>query len=180
MKTVKQSLLLAAIAVTFLFTSCSKDDSTSTTTTPTPSTPTYYLNCKIDGVLTEFAKVQVGRATVNNEETFLIKANKTNTGADTATQFIMTLQSPNIGWSEGLNLYIDKTEYVGSVNYITTAGMVYNTINLTGSQKVSVFLSKVSYKKDGIIKGSFSGTLNNSAKTSVIITEGTFNCLVQN
>lgn len=179
MKTVKQNLLLAAFAVTFLFTSCSKDDSTSTTT-PTPSTPTYYLNCKIDGVLTEFAKVQVGRATVNSEETFLIKANKTTTGADTATQFIMTLQSPNIGWSEGLNLYIDKTEYVGSVNYITTAGMVYNTINLTGSQKVSVFLSKVSYKKDGIIKGSFSGTLNNSAKTSVIITEGTFNCLVQN
>lgn len=178
MKNLKQHVLLAAFAVSFLFTSCSKDEAT--TTNPTPSTPTYYLNCKIDGVLTEFAKVQVGRATVNSEETFLIKANKTTTGADTATQFIMTLQSPFIGWADGLNLAIDKSEFVGSVNYLTKAGMVYNTQNLTGSQKVNVFLSKVSYKKDGIIKGTFSGTLNNSAKTSVIITEGTFNCLVEN
>lgn len=175
MKTVKQNLLLALFAVTLLFVSCSKDESSTATILPS-----YFLKCKIDGVLTEFAKVQVSRATINNVETIIIKGNKTTTGADTATQLIITLKKQVAGWTEGLNYWIDGIEEFGTINYLPASGLVFNTKNLTGTKKVTVLLAKVSYKKDGVITGTFYGSIINSAKTSVEITEGSFNCLILN
>jgi hypothetical protein len=176
MKKVKMNLLLAAFAVTLLFVSCSKEESSTNTTT----IPSYFLSCKISGVSTQFAKVQVSRATINNAETFTIKANKTTSGADTATVVIITLKKQVAGWTEGMNYWIDGVEEFGSFNYITTAGMVYNTKNLSGAKKMSVTLSKVSYKKDGVITGTFAGSTINANKQFIEISEGSFNCLVQN
>jgi hypothetical protein len=179
MKTIKLTIIIASLLVVSILSSCSKDDSSSGTPNINNNSG-YYFKCKINGTQIDFAKTQVGRATVNGVETLLIKATQASSGPDTSTKMVVTVKKTMLGWQGGISLGIDNGLDNGSFDYMMYDGKVYNTAKLTGSKKMTIGFTTLEYKATGKIEGIFSGTLQNSNGDTLAITEGKFYNLVEN
>ena len=181
MKTTKIKLLSLVLLSATFFAACSKEEATTTTTPPTTTTTdtTNSFSVKIDGTLSDFKKVQVGRSTFGGEELILIKANKAATGADTAKVFNIVIAKPSFGWEDETDFDIDNNEIFASINY-TDGVKFYGTANQPKGAISKLYITKVEYKVGGKLTGTFSGKLYTTDSSTVNLTEGKFDLKAAN
>jgi hypothetical protein len=148
MKSIKKIMLLVAVVVTSsLFVNCSGDSSS--------SSGSFYLKCKVDGVLLECTNPDV----INT-----LAKSISGTNATTGKSIFLTLP---LGVTTGTHTVTDEPSNVNSygANYADFSGD-----NLTNNETGFITITSVSAD---VIKGTFAFTGNNSG-TDIVVTEGEF------
>jgi hypothetical protein len=165
----KICLCLALVSLTF--SACSKKNSAG----KAPQTSgEYYFSAKLNGTSKDFHTVKFqGGGNDNRWEHVVVGGNEAPLSSSTALSPALDFEIWRMGGNIGTGTYVTTTEPEMISRYAvqTSNGTVlYNNINAR-----DVFTVKIdAISKDGI-KGTFSGTLTNSAGVSIIITDGSFN-----
>jgi hypothetical protein len=149
MKTIKKIMLLVAVVVTSsLFVNCSSDSSSS-------DNNTFYLRCKVDGVLIEFTDPMV----INS-----LAKSISGTNATTGKSIFLTLPL-NVG--TGTHTITDEPSNVDSYNGSYSD---FNGDNYTDNETGTITITSVNAD---VIQGTFAFTGDNSG-TNIVVTEGKF------
>ncbi len=165
---------LAILAIS----SCSKTESPTTgggnNNGGGTTTPTYYITCKVNGVLTDFKSMNLVKDDPNNaQEIFLIGA-KGEKEFPTIT-FALKYKAP--GWVDGLTYQLDENDFVNTCEYKNQGLFIFKSTATpaSASSGLNIKFDKFSLAKDQFVSGTFSGTLQLEENvTSVLITEGKF------
>jgi hypothetical protein len=176
----KNRLLFSfCIIILFAISACSKksDDTTPTPPAPTNTTPTYFLKYKFNGTQISADSLSVFRDTTSNPRLMII------TGTVKTSPYLpkiqIVLEETIIGWVNGLNVHCYSASTQSYVQARDLSNAVYNTLSATNG--INLFFSHLSYVKNNVITGTFSGELQAVTTSSIVpITEGSFNMVIAN
>jgi hypothetical protein len=168
----KIALVAFATLIGLFVTSCKKSSSTDN---PNPgnnsNNPTYYVNFKVNGVAVSETEVTGTRGTTTDPRTLTISG----TGTSAANpKFKFYSEESFIGFVQGLTVGNKTNTYPSDyIEYTDAAGVLYSTQN--NSDGVTLSFSDISYAKDGVATGTFSGSITTAGGVTAQITDGTFN-----
>jgi hypothetical protein len=132
--------------------------------------PEYYINYKISGTAITQTEVSGVRGTSDTPRILTVLGSSKN---ETNPKFKFSTTESFIGFVAGLNVGCNAVSgAAGYIEYINEAGKIYTT--LSDTQGISVFLTEVSYTKDGIVKGTFNGRIKDETGNTINITDGEF------
>lgn len=161
------------------FAGCSKTESPTTSGNNNNNgggnnTPTYYFNCKVNGVYTEFAAMTLAKDDASNPKQIFLVGQKSNTELPSIT-FTLNYKAP--GWVDGLTYNLNDQDFTNFVEYKDPGLHLFKSTATPGSATSGLVLKfdKIVLPKDQYASGTFSGSLQLEENiTSIIITEGKF------
>jgi hypothetical protein len=175
-------IIFSAIISFFVFSvvGCSKGGSSDNKpvkdTIATNPPATYFITFKANGVAVTETEISASRGTTGGKRTLTITGTTKN-GA--VPKFKFYTEESFIGFVEGLNVGSSNISYPNHyTDYTDASNTLYSTKNSTDG--VLLFISGVSYTKDGVVKGTFSGDVKTDKGATVQITEGKYNVQFSN
>jgi hypothetical protein len=167
------------IAFAFMgLSACSKSDSTVDTGSNNNNgggntTPTFYFNCKVNGIATDFKAMTLVKDNPDNPQQLFLVGALSNTELPSLT---FTLNNKG-GWTDGLSYTLDENDFVNTVEYKNAAKLLFKSTATPASATsgLRIKFDTIKLPKGEYASGTFSGTLQlEENTTSVNITEGKF------
>jgi len=133
-------------------------------------TPTFYVKYKANGTLITQAEASALRGTSTDPKTLTLLGSGKD-GANPKFKFVTT--ETFIGFVPGLNVNCSiNSSDSDYVEFTNSAGLLHTTVKDSDGMHVAFF--ELSYTKDGIARGIFSGKIKAENGSIVTITDGEF------